>query len=352
MGGDADRAGEARDAAGKSTPFGAGEIATTGEQQEKKTKVDVLTSDFSMVTPPSIDIPAMISQPEKNYYYWLTSNHARGMGAVVEFGTWLGASSAYLAAGLGGRELHCYDHFIWADHYNSKSDVKLKDGDDFTHLFLSNMERYGANIVVHKTKMKGMTWEGGPIELLILDAPKQAADLARLLSVFAPSLIPGQTRISIQDYQHFPSYQISILMDAIRSSAVLEHIVVAVNSNIQASTVAFLVTKPIDTASLIEAASSFKTWSVERIRATWHRIMEPLPEQARARMAPGLALFLYDAGHEKEAVAALAETPMDRIMLKRWKRMAGIHVGKRYPSLFSFMEETRLNPDWNGSAPA
>jgi hypothetical protein len=350
MGGDGNRAGEARDAESKLISLGVEELTSAPTQGEEKIKIDILTSDFSMVTPPNIDIPAMISQPEKNYYYWLTSNHAPGIGAVVEFGTWLGASSAYLAAGLGGRELHCYDHFIWADHYNSKSDVKLNDGDDFTDLFLSNMERHGANIVVHKTKMKGMTWEGGPIELLILDAPKQATDLARLLTVFASSLIPGQTRISIQDYQHFPSYQISILMDAIRSSAALEHIVVAVNSSVQASTVAFLVTKPIDTASLMEAASSFKTWSVERIRATWARILEPLPEQARARMAPGLALFLYDAGHEKEAVAALAEMPMDRIMLKRWKRMAGIHVGKRYPALFSFMAETRLNPDWNGSA--
>src|SRR5262249_46268038 len=151
----------------------------------------VVVSDFAASQPPKIDIPAMICQPEKNYYYWLAANHAPGVGDVVEFGTWLGSITAHLSAGLGGRTLHCYDHFIWADHYNPKADVQLEHGEDFTDLFLRNMERYGANVVVHKAKMKDIAWDGGPIELLVLDAPKQASDMARLLGVFGPSLIPG-----------------------------------------------------------------------------------------------------------------------------------------------------------------
>lgn len=292
-----------------------------------------------MVTPPAIDIPAMVTQQEKNYYYWLASNHAPGVGAVVEFGTWLGASTAHLAAGLNGRTIHCFDWFRWSSHYNPKSDVHLEDGADFTQLFLDNMSRFGANVVAHQARLKDVAWDGGPVELLVLDAPKQATDLARLLKVFAPSFIPGQTRIAIQDYQHFPAYQISVIMDAIRFSVALEHVVVSVNSNLQPNTAAFLVTDVIETEALIEAASSFKTWSAERIHATWSRIIEPLPEQARARLAPGLALFLYDAGHEDEALAALAAMPMDRIMTKRWKRMAGLHISARYPLLFASMEQ-------------
>jgi len=305
-------------------------------------KIDVLASDFSTANPPDIDIPAMLTQQEKNYYYWLASNHAPGLGAVVEFGTWLGASTAYLSAGLRGRTLHCYDHFVWSSYYNSKSDVQLNNGDDFTHLFLSNMERYKADVVVHKSKLKNVTWDGGPVELLVLDAPKQATDMAKMLTVFAPSFIPGQTRIAIQDYQHFPSYQIAVVMDAIRSSAALEHVVVAVNSNLQPNTVAFLVTGPVDAAALAEVAATFKTWSAARIQATWSRIMEPLPDQVRSRMAPGLALFLYDAGHKEAAVAALAGTPMDRLMLRRWKRLSGLDYAERYPLLFASMGATRL----------
>jgi len=318
---------------------------------QESTRVGVTMSDFAAANPPSFDIPAMICQPEKNFYYWLTSNHAPGVGAVVEFGTWLGSSTAYLSAGLRGREMHCYDNFRWYEDDNSKSEIKLKEGDDFFPLFSGNMERYGAKVVVHTSDIVDFTWDGGPIELLIIDAPKQASDLAKLLAVFAPHLIPGQTRIALQDYQHFPSYQISVVMDAIRASAALENVVVAVNSNLQPNTVSFLVTHPIDLSSVDEVVDTLKTWSSERINATWTRIRAPLPDQVRARMAPGLALFLYDAGHEDEALGVLAETPMDKTMLKRWKRMselkhpmAGITPYETYPRLFRLMQETRLDP--------
>jgi hypothetical protein len=309
----------------------------------------VFQSDFATANPPLIDIPAMICQPEKNYYYWLTSNLAPGVGAVVEFGTWLGASTAYLSAGLKGRGLHCYDHFEWFGYDNWKSHIKLDDGVDFQHLFSSNMERYGANVIVHKTKLETAHWDGGPVELLILDAPKQAAQLAGLLTIFAPSFIPGQTRIVLQDYQHFPSYELAVLMDSIRASVALEHVVVAVNSNLQPNTVSFLVEAPLDVARLAATAATFKTWPVKRIRDAWSRIMTPLPEQARARMAPGLALFLYDAGHHEEAFAQLTQTPMDRTMLKRWRRLCGevpyFDFPDRYRGLVALMNEIRPDPD-------
>ena len=311
----------------------------------------VFSSDFAMADAPAIDIPSMICPPEQNFFYWLTSNLAPGIGEVVEFGTWLGASTAYLSAGLRGRTMHCYDNFLWYEDDNSKSDVKLKEGDDFFPLFSQNMQRYGVSLVVHRADIANFTWNDGPIELLIIDAPKQAADFAKLLGVFAPSLIPGRTRIALQDYQHFPSYQIAVAMDAIRASAALEHVVVAVNNNRQPNTVSFVVNEPVDMASVNEVVGGLTGWSSERIRETWSRIMAPLPDQARNRMAPGLALFLYDAGHEDEALVVLAETPMDKTMLKRWKRMgdlkhpmAGIQPSERYPRLFALMQATRLDP--------
>jgi hypothetical protein len=317
---------------------------------EESARVGVIASDFAEANPPSIDIPSMICPQERNFYFWAASNLAPGVGAVVEFGTWLGGSTVCLSAGLRGRPMHCYDNFRWYEDDNSKSDVKLKEGDDFYPLFSENIGRYGANVVVHRASIADFTWEGGLIELLVIDAPKLAADFARLLTVFGPSLIPGQTRIVLQDYQHFPSYQISVVMDAIRSSAILEHVVVAAN-NRQPNTVSFFVANPIDTALIAEAAATFTTWSSDRIHAVWSRIMAPLPDQARARMAPGLALFLYDAGHEDEALGVLAETPMDKTMLKRWKRMgelkhpmAGVRPSESYPRLYRLMEETRLDP--------
>jgi hypothetical protein len=181
-------------------------------------------------------------------------------------------------------------------------------------------------------------------------AADQAADFAERLSAFAPSLIPGQTRIVLADYQDFLSYPIAVLMDAIRAGVALESVVVGADDDPQANTASFVVTDPIDMGSLNEVVRSFTSWPAERIRATWSRIMAPWPDHARKRLAPGLALFLYDAGHEDEALVVLAETPMDPPMLKRWERLgdlshpsAGIAFFQRYPRLFVLMRETRLD---------
>jgi len=340
---DRNSAGKTRRSTGKTArPKSSTRRAPARASDKSVATTSVMVSDFAVANPPTIDIPAMICQPEKNFYYWLTSNHATGAGAVVELGTWLGSSTAYLSAGLHGRQMHCYDGFVWSAQYNWKSGIKLESGADFSHIFLDNMKKCGANVVVHQSNIDGFTWDGSPIELLVIDMGKVAGELATLLTIFAPGFVPGQTRISLQDYQYFPGYQISIVMDAIRASVELENVVVAVNSNLQPNTVSFLVTKPIDTAALAEVVDTFKSWSVKRIRSTWARIVEPLPEQARARMAPGLAFFLYDAGHAEAAVEALAETSMDRLMLKRWKRMADNQdFSRRYPELFTSWAEAQ-----------
>ena len=303
----------------------------------------VLVSDFSMARPPSVDIPAMIVPPEMNYYFWLTSNLPPDHAAVVEFGTWLGASTVYLSAGLGGRPMHCYDHFRWFGYDNWKSAVKLEDGADFFPLFSSNVARYGANVVAHRATFDEARWSGEPIELLVLDAPKQADEVATLLNVFAPSFITGKTLLVLEDYQHFPSYQIAVVMDALGASVALEHVVVATD-NRQPNAVGLRIAAPVPLKAATAAAEGIGSRSVEQVRAAWGRIMAPLPEQARARMAPGLALFLHDAGHRQEAAEALAQTPMDRIMLNRWRRLCGestpyFDFPDRYRSLVTLMRE-------------
>jgi predicted O-methyltransferase YrrM len=314
-------------------------------------KPEVLASDFSMVTAPDFGIPAMICQEEKDFYYWLASNHAPGVGAVVECGTWLGASTACLSAGLGGRPIHCFDGFVWAKNYNTKSDVKLPDGADFSGLFKENMAARGINVIVHKAMIPDFVWDGSPIELLILDMGKQASGIVEILKVFAPAFIPGQTRISLQDYQYFPGAPISLVMDAIRDSVALEFVTLSKGRR-QPNTVSFLVTAPIDIASLNGAAEGYKTWSVERIRETWDRIMAPLPDKARGRMAPGLAVLMLDAGHDQEAIRTLSEIEMDDMMVQRWARLGETGFAPRYEELFSLVVPGWTKPERTARAPA
>jgi len=94
-----------------------------------------LVSDFPDLTLPDLpDIPGMITPAESRFYYWLTSRGYTGAGAVVEVGTWLGRSTAYIAAGLRDagfpEHLHCFDRFTWYPVPDDKLDLGLQRGDD------------------------------------------------------------------------------------------------------------------------------------------------------------------------------------------------------------------------------
>jgi hypothetical protein len=95
----------------------------------------------------------MISPEEKQYLYWLGSRVWRGRGCVVEFGPWLGGSTACLAAGMRdsghpaeGR-LRVFDNFIWRAFMAERADLPLQPGDSFESYFQANIEPFREIVV-------------------------------------------------------------------------------------------------------------------------------------------------------------------------------------------------------------
>jgi hypothetical protein len=109
-------------------------------------------------------------------------------------------SAIALGAGLrdSGRStpLHCFDRFRWNPAFSSSitiADVRLPDGGDFMPCFLANVEPVYPHVGVTKTTIDELPWDGGPIEILFIDAPKSFADLTRTLFVFRSHLTVGQS---------------------------------------------------------------------------------------------------------------------------------------------------------------
>ena len=74
------------------------------------------------------DIPAMTTGAERLAYYELALT-AAPQGTVVELGTWLGAATVFLAAGLRDAgvksRLHAYDRFQWQAIHDYKAGFPL-----------------------------------------------------------------------------------------------------------------------------------------------------------------------------------------------------------------------------------
>src|SRR5262245_49516528 len=160
-------------------------------EERRRRPFDPLSVDLPVLP----QVPGMIREEEGRYLYWLTSRAYAGAGAVVEVGSWLGRSTIHLAAGLRDAgyhdALHCFDQFSWRRSHGLKAPLPLSKGEDFQPYFERNVRPVCPSVRVTKTAIRDLSWDGGPVEILFLDAPKTLPDLSSILAVFGPHLMPG-----------------------------------------------------------------------------------------------------------------------------------------------------------------
>jgi hypothetical protein len=111
---------------------------------------------------------------------WLarwTATERLGTGAVVELGTWIGASTVALARGLGeGEQLVSYDRFRFTEIGARTAGTPFADrwaeGATFRPTFDARLGRARERVLVHDGDLLEERWEGGAIELLFVDVAK------------------------------------------------------------------------------------------------------------------------------------------------------------------------------------
>jgi hypothetical protein len=290
-------------------------------------------SDWSEVSLPALpDVPGMISHTERRFLYWLTSQGYAGVGAVVEVGTWLGRSSIHLAAGLRDAGFHealwCYDRFIWDAPHRRKAPLQLEQGESFQPQFEANVRPVYPLVRVAAGDLKDITWTGGPIELLVLDAPKRLPEISAALSIFGPHLIPGVSLLVLQDFLHAPSYDLPTVIGS------LTGVLAPVHALQRSGTVTFGLKDAMNVSGAQPIAWNGRRWSEAQARAAWQNLVRWLPGEAGARLAPGLAFLLHDLGATEAAQAELSRLPMDDRAEARWRHYAESSLYERYRPLF------------------
>lgn len=194
-----------------------------------------------------MEFPTMLMNDERRLLYWLARTYYTGAGAIIDGGTFLGGAFFAMAAGLRDRRLRedirpilCYDTFI-ADEYmlaifpNELRGVHPGDSllDHFSRLTRDFAEYRDPRV----GDMAGADWEGGPIEILMLDVLKSWHTNDNVTERFYPSLLPGRGVIIHQDYIHEWCPWIHITMELLREYVTL--------ADVAATSAVFLVTKQI-----------------------------------------------------------------------------------------------------------
>ncbi len=302
------------------------------------------TSDFDTVMLPELpEVPGMISPGEGRYLYWLVSETYARAGTIVEIGTWLGRSTIHLIAGLRDSgmagKLHSFDNFLWAGSSDSqKSGIHLKRGGNFRAYFEKNISAYRQDIEVIEGNFEDYRWDPAkPIEILFLDAPKDATSLATCLSTFGPALVPGVSMVIAQDYQHPLSYDLPLAFHRLRGKLKLTH---AVESG---GTVGFEVIAPLRTADTASEMLDWRSLSRSEISAAWTDILEAAEGRVRERLKSACALHLCELGAVDDAVATLRSVEFDSRLHAGWTQWsrAGALRKKYGPVLDVYQREIK-----------
>lgn len=161
------------------------------------------------MTVPATEITKIPAMSGNGIGPWLQDIAAgvRAPHCIVEVGPWLGANTAFMAAGTADHTppapIHAYDLFKAQGDEVRKAAAQGLDialGADTRPLVQSLIAPFGGDVRLHKGDILDVTWDGTPIALYVDDAAKTPTNFYHVLQTFAPSFVPGITIVVLMDY--------------------------------------------------------------------------------------------------------------------------------------------------------
>lgn len=290
-------------------------------------------------------IPAMTTDAERECYYRLVREGV-GKGAIVELGAWLGASTAYIAAAIRDSgvqtKVQVYDKFIShqahirkVKEFYSRRGIKGAAVGPSLMTFRENLGRLFEYVEPHQQQIEKLKWDGGPVSVLITDAPKRAPQIAPVLTTFRKALKPGSV-MAWQDFSHFPSYEIPACLYRIR------HHLEFMEAVVPGTTMVFRVRSQWSAHEVSLDTLSPGKWASEDVVSAWAYWLQIVPSEKRHLFQCGAALFLCDIGCPDLGVRLLDGTHQSNAIaiVKKWRYLRENRPDfvTRYAPLFEYLE--------------
>jgi hypothetical protein len=173
----------------------------------------------------------MITSHERAFLCWYAAEKYTGLGLIVELGSFAGASTVALAEGLtrsknsakkaAKKPMRVYDRYICGDYeakfLNSGTHSKAySPGETFYPLFTHQTSQYKDSFETFKGDLNIMIHDGSPIEFLFVDSMKDFELTAHIAHQFFPALAGKSSMLLHQDYVHYYTSWIHLLMFSLR----------------------------------------------------------------------------------------------------------------------------------------
>jgi predicted O-methyltransferase YrrM len=295
----------------------------------------------------------MTTDAERECYYRL-AKEAADKGTIIELGAWMGASTAYIAAGVRDADEPKVGKVIVFDKFQSKPGHIRKVKEFYSKRGIDKapvgpcLETFKANLggLMHfVAPVPGQieqtikqTWADNSISLLVTDAPKRVPAISTVLTALRKALQPGAI-MAWQDFCHFPSYEIPACLFRMR-----DHIEF-VEAVVPGTTLVFRLKSQWTAEEVSLDALALSKWTPQEIGRAWAYWMTNgfVPAEKVSLFRCGAAMFMCDLGHGADAVNVLAGVYQDdaTAIVKKWRYLKAQRpdfVG-RYAPLFAYLEQ-------------
>ena len=260
----------------------------------------------------------MTSKKEQEWLRSYAANRYQGAGEIVDLGCFLGATTISLAEGLAlnprakQKRIHAFDLFVWMPFYEEwtkerGADGLLIEGNSFLPEFLRRTERWKDYISIHPGDLRQVGWEGGPIELLFVDAMKNPAVATTIAANFFPNLLLRRSYLAHQDFSHAFTPWIHFLTFRLRDHF---HFV----EDLPQSSL-FRLEKEID-PSLLTRDLAPAAVSPEEIEAAFDYSISIVAETKRANVVAAKAMAYLHRGEPSRAHEVMAMSPFGPASLR------------------------------------
>ncbi len=292
-------------------------------------------------------IPAMTTDAERECYYRLAKEGA-GKGAIVELGAWMGASTAYIAAGVRDAgvkaKVQVYDKFQSKPgharkvkaFYDKRGIADKMPVGPCLYALQQNLGPLMDHVETHPGLIEQMKWGAEPIAVLITDAPKRVPQISPVLTTLRKALQPGSI-MAWQDFCHFPSYEIPACLYRLR-----DHIEF-VEAVVPGTTLVFRVKSQWTADEVSLATLALSRWTFDEIVDAWSYWLPMVAPEKASLFSCGAAMFMCDIGLPAEAALWLSGVYNSDAqgIVKKWRylREARPDFVTRYAPLFQYLED-------------
>lgn len=258
--------------------------------------------------------------------YSFVKNNFNSKGDIVELGTFLGKTTKTLLEALpknSKSKIYTYDNFIWNwNHKRKFPSVKLDTNQSFLEYVKKKIT--SKKVIFNKSLIEEMKWNGGCIELLVLDAPKNFDELNNIFLSLSPFFKINVTKIIFLDYS------ISIKYD---TQLFLEHISKNFSVEISSNGVAYCRYKQRINILKSNDFKLIRKMKSDEISKFWNKVFKNMDNKMRRKLSLLPALHLHDNNYFFKSIKYVFFE--DVYVQKKYVFIK--YMIKRYPILYPFI---------------